>query len=201
MKKTISKLQYITQNNDTLSHAEQARLMFKNGISWVQIRMKNAPKEEIVKQVEEALKYAKEFGGTIIVNDHVDICLATKAHGVHVGLSDCSVSDARNILGENFIIGGTANTIEDIELHVKNGADYIGLGPFRFTTTKQKLSPVLGEKGYREIASELKKRNITIPVVGVGGIEMSEIETIENCGLYGVAISGALLKMITEQTK
>jgi len=197
--KTISKLQYITQNNDTLSHAEQARLMFENGVSWVQIRMKNAPKEKIKEQVEEALKYAKEFGGTVIVNDHVDICLETQAHGVHVGLSDCSVSDARNILGENFIIGGTANTINDIELHVKNGADYIGLGPFRFTTTKQNLSAILGEKGYRNIAEELVKRNISTPVVGVGGIEMNEIETIANCGLYGVAISSALLKHFTNK--
>ena len=196
--KQISKLQYITQNNDKLTHAEQAHLMFKNGVSWVQIRLKNAPKEEIKAQVEEALRYAKEFGGTIIVNDHVDICLETQAHGVHVGLSDCSVSDARNILGENFIIGGTANTIDDIEMHAKNGADYVGLGPFRFTTTKQNLSTILGEKGYREIASELKKRNISTLVVGVGGIEMNEIETIENCGLYGVAISSALLKHFTK---
>ncbi|MCL2413513.1 MAG: thiamine phosphate synthase [Bacteroidales bacterium] len=197
----ISKLQYITQNNNTLSHAEQARLMFENGVSWVQIRMKNVRKEKIAQQVEEALKYAKEFGGTIIVNDHVDICLETQAHGVHVGLSDCSVSDARNILGENFIIGGTANTIDDIELHVKNGADYIGLGPFRFTTTKQNLSTILGEKGYRDIADELEKRNIFTPIIAVGGIEMHEIETLKSCGLHGVAISSSLLKMAMEQIK
>ncbi len=190
----IAAIQYITQDNDSLSHAEQAKLMFENGIDWVQIRMKNASKDEFVAQAKEALVYAKQYEGTLIINDHIDICKSIGAHGVHVGLHDMSVSEVRTALGEACIIGGTANTIEHIELHTKNGADYIGLGPFRYTTTKKNLSPLLGEDGYKYLVAEMKKRNISTPVVAVGGITMDDILAIKELGLFGVAISTSLLK-------
>jgi thiamine-phosphate pyrophosphorylase len=104
-----------------------------------------------------------------------------------------SVKKARKKTGANFIIGGTANTLTDIQLHVKNGANYIGLGPFRFTDTKKKLSPVIGLEGYKNIATEMSRLRIHIPVVGVGGIRVSELDLIQKTGLYGAAISSNLL--------
>ncbi len=192
--KQIANIQYISQDHPQLSHAEQAKLMFENGVNWVQIRMKNASKEEFIAEAEKAMVYAREFDGILLINDHIDICQQVGAHGVHVGLSDMSVAEARAILGDDAIIGGTANTIDDIELHLKNGADYVGLGPFRFTTTKKNLSPIIGLDGYKKLVEEMKKRNITIPVVAVGGITMDDIADIQATGLYGVAISSALLK-------
>jgi thiamine-phosphate pyrophosphorylase len=191
--KLISRIQYITQDNAQLTHAQQAKLMFENGVDWVQIRMKNCSKEAIIVQAKEALFYARALGGKLIINDHIDICKELGADGVHVGLSDTDVAETRAYLGNNFIIGGTANTIEDIQLHLKNGADYIGLGPFRFTTTKKNLSPIIGLDGYKQLVAEMQKRNIQIPVVAVGGIMMTDIEDIQSVGLYGVAISTALL--------
>jgi len=191
--KQIANIQYITQDHPQLSHAAQAKLMFENGISWVQIRMKNSTKNEFILQAAEAMEYAKAYNGILIINDHVDICQAVGAHGVHVGLSDTNVAEARNLLGSEAIIGGTANIIEDIELHISNGADYVGLGPFRFTTTKKNLSPIIGLEGYKLLVVEMKKRNINIPVVAVGGITMEDISLIQETGLYGVAISTALL--------
>ncbi|MDA3823989.1 MAG: thiamine phosphate synthase [Bacteroidales bacterium] len=189
----IANIQYITQDNDSLTHAQQAKLMYENGISWVQIRMKNASKEAIVAQAEEAMHYAQQYNGTLIINDDVDICLQVGAHGVHVGLKDISVAEAKAQLGPDKIVGGTANTIDDIELHTKKGADYLGLGPFRFTTTKKNLSPVLGLDGYKHLVEEMRKRNITIPVVAVGGILLEDIAAIQATGLFGVAISSSLL--------
>lgn len=194
--KQIANIQYITQDHPHLTHAEQAKLMFENGINWVQIRMKNSSKEEILEQAKLAVEYAKAYNGIVIINDMVDICLEANAHGVHVGLNDISVKKARTILGENAIIGGTANTLEDIQLHTYNRADYIGLGPFRFTTTKKNLSPIIGLDGYKKLVEEMKTKNIQIPVVAVGGITMEDIPAIQETGLYGVAISSALLNKL-----
>lgn len=192
--KKIADIQYITRDSDKLSHAEQAKLMFETGINWVQIRMKNSRKEEIIKESELAMKYANEFNGTLIINDSIEICKTVGAHGVHLGLKDIPLNEARNYLGNDVIIGGTANTVDDICYQVEKGADYVGLGPFRFTTTKKNLSPIIGLEGYKKIVEELKKRNISIPIVAVGGITMDDIETIKETGLHGVAISSSLLE-------
>ena len=92
------------------------------------------------------------------------------ADGVHLGKLDMPIKEARERLGKDFIIGGTANTFEDIRQHAADGADYIGCGPFRFTTTKQKLSPILGLDGYHSILTQMREKGITIPVVAIGGI-------------------------------
>ncbi len=199
--KKIADIQYITQNSKYLSHAQQAKLMFLNGITWVQIRMKNCSHKLILEQSAEALQYAKKYKGTLIINDSVEIAKEIKAHGVHLGLNDIPVNDARAILGEKYIIGGTANTFHDIELQANYGADYIGLGPFRFTTTKNNLSPIIGLEGYKTIAKNLKRLKIKIPVVAVGGVTLEDISPIKKAGLHGAAISGALLKPFLEKMK
>ncbi|MFO7867842.1 MAG: thiamine phosphate synthase [Bacteroidales bacterium] len=191
--KRIATIQYITQDHPLLSHAEQAKRMFENGIKWVQIRMKNNTKQEIIQQARIVLEYAKKYNATVIINDHIDICKEVGAHGVHVGLQDVSVAEARKYLGAHSIIGGTANRIEDIEWHTRNGADYIGLGPFRYTTTKKNLSPIIGLEGYTSLVAEIHTRNITIPIVAVGGITMNDISPIQATGIYGVALSTGLL--------
>lgn len=189
----LPEIQYITRDHATCDHAEQAGLMFENGISWVQIRMKKAKREEVIAQASKAVEYANKFGGKLIINDSIDIALETKAHGVHLGLTDMPVDKAREYLGDEMIIGGTANTIDQVILQIERGADYVGVGPFRFTTTKENLSPVLGLKGYSSIINELKNREISTPLVAVGGILLDEIPTIIETGIKGVAISGALL--------
>ena len=85
------------------------------------------------------------------------------ADGVHLGKLDMPIKEARERLGKDFIIGGTANTFEDIRQHAADGADYIGCGPFRFTTTKRKLSPILGLDGYHSILTQMREKGITIP--------------------------------------
>ena len=115
------------------------------------------------------------------------------ADGVHLGKNDMPVDEARRLLGHDKIIGGTANTFEDIERLHRQGTDYIGCGPFRFTTTKKSLSPVLGLEGYKRIVSDMKAHGIDLPIVAIGGILKSDIADIMQTGVTGIAVSGGIL--------
>ena len=94
-------------------------------------------------------KICRKYNATLILNDHVHLVKEIGANGVHLGKSDMSPVKARELLGSNYIIGGTANNMEDIRQLHKSGVDYIGLGPFRFTRTKKNLAPILGIEGYK----------------------------------------------------
>ena len=102
------------------------------------------------------------------------------------------VDEARKLLGDEFIIGGTANTFDDIRRLHEQGADYIGCGPFRYTTTKEKLSPVLGIEGYRQIIEQMRENKISLPMVAIGGLTPDDIDPLAELGI-GVAMSGTIL--------
>ena len=103
------------------------------------------------------------------------------------------VADARRILGAEYIIGGTANTFEDVLQHYKAGADYIGCGPFRYTTTKKNLSPILGLEGYTAIIHRMQEKDIHLPIVAIGGITIADIPAVMQTGVSGIALSGTVL--------
>ncbi|MDR2692557.1 MAG: thiamine phosphate synthase, partial [Dysgonamonadaceae bacterium] len=134
------------------------------------------------------------YGADLYINDHVEICRRIGATGVHLGKSDMPPGEARKILGKNFIIGGTANTFEDILRLNAEGVDYIGLGPFRFTATKKNLSPVLGLPGYKQIMEQCAVRGINLPVFAIGGITAGDIPALLNSGITGIAMSSAILQ-------
>jgi thiamine-phosphate pyrophosphorylase len=199
MKRNIPKIQYITQDHPTLTHSEQAKLAFEKGMEAVQIRMKDSNRDDILHEAKLAMKYANEFNACLIINDSIEIAKEVGAHAVHLGLQDMSIDKARQIIGNDTILGGTANTVKEILLQKSRGADYVGLGPYRHTTTKKNLSPIIGLEGYKTIISQLMEKNIDIPLVAVGGIQLDEIDRLINEGLYGVAISGSLLKTLNNQ--
>ena len=116
------------------------------------------------------------------------------ADGVHLGLKDMPIVEARRILGPKAIIGGTANAFEDVLLHYKSGANYIGCGPYRFTTTKKNLAPTLGLEGYQKLFEQMREADIHLPVVAIGGIEKEDIPALMQAGASGIAISGTILK-------
>lgn len=187
----ISKLHYITQDIHGFSHAELAKLACRGGVDWVQVRVKNKSYSEWMEIAEETKSVCLKYGAKFIINDNVQIANEISADGVHLGLSDMPVHEARKILG-NKIIGGTANTLEDVLMRVEEKCDYVGLGPFRFTTTKENLSPVLGLEGYKKIMHELDKREISIPVFAIGGILADDVSAILETGVYGIAVSGLI---------
>lgn len=187
-------LQFITHYTDTIGYLDSVRIALEGGCRWVQLRMKNATVDEIRPIALEAQALCKEAGATFIIDDHVDLVKEIGADGVHLGKNDMPIDEARKILGPDFIIGGTANTFDDVVLHYNNSANYIGCGPFRFTTTKEKLSPVLGLEGYRDIVAKMKEAGIDIPVVAIGGINAEDIAEIMATGITGIALSGTVLR-------
>ena len=188
------KLQFITHFTDTYSYFDSARMALEGGCRWIQLRMKDASDEEVEKEAVRIQALCKEFGATFLLDDRVELVKKLKADGVHLGKNDMPIAEARQILGKDFIIGGTANTFEDVKAHYEAGADYIGCGPFRFTTTKKNLSPILGLEGYANIVRQMKENNINLPIVAIGGITIEDIPAIMNTGVTGIALSGTILR-------
>lgn len=186
-------LQYISHFTPQISYAEGIRMALEGGCRWIQLRMKDAPAEEIIACAEEVLPLCRRHGAKFLLDDHVELVRQLGADGVHLGKNDMPVDEARKILGPDIIIGGTANTIEDIIRLHKQGADYIGCGPFRFTTTKKNLSPILGLDGYKSIVLKMKELGIDFPIVAIGGITVEDIPAVMGTGVSGIALSGAIL--------
>lgn len=187
-----NKLQYISQGNTVQEQLFNIHQALDNGCKWIQIRFKNHFSDEAFALAEAVKILCEEYLANFIINDNVTLAQQIAADGVHLGLSDMSIIEARNILGDTKIIGATANTFEDIKNHVRNGCDYIGLGPFKFTTTKENLSPILGLEGYRSIIGKMQENGITTPIYAIGGITLEDVEPIMQTGIYGIAVSGLI---------
>lgn len=187
-------LQFITHFTEKYSYFDAAHLALEGGCRWIQLRMKEAPEAEVEAEAIRVRDLCRKYGATFIIDDHVALAKKVQADGVHLGKNDMPIEEARRILGDAFIIGGTANTFEDVKRHWQAGANYIGCGPFRFTTTKKNLSPILGLEGYRQILQQMKAAGITLPVVAIGGITNEDIPDILQTGVSGIALSGSILR-------
>jgi len=184
--KPISTLHYITDQ------PELAELACRAGIDWVQLRVKNHAYADWKARAVDTLAICWAFGARLIINDNVALAGEIGADGAHVGLTDMPVADARRLLGASMIVGGTANTLDDIRLHHEAGADYVGLGPYRFTTTKEKLSPVLGLVGYDRILTACRHEDIALPIIAIGGLDVVDVPNLMQVGLHGIAVSSAI---------
>ena len=186
-------IQYISNSNAKYSHLQGIRLALAGGCRWIQLRMKDCADDEIIPVAKQVKELCREYCAKFVIDDNVEIDRLLDLDGVHLGKNDMPVAEARIHLGENKIIGGTANTFEDVERIYQDGADYIGCGPFRFTTTKKRLAPILGLEGYRSITSRMKSAGIDIPMVAIGGIKAGDIKDIMQTGVDGIALSGSVL--------
>ncbi|UOQ69842.1 thiamine phosphate synthase [Hymenobacter volaticus] len=182
----ISKLHFIAAS------AEQAEQACAGGVRWVQLRVKNTPAaawEEVARATQQVCRH---YGATLIINDNPALVRTIGADGVHLGKEDMPPAEARALLGAGPIIGGTANTFEDVQRLAVAGVDYIGMGPFRFTTTKQNLSPILGLEGYQAVLGQARAAGIRTPIIAIGGILIADVPALLAAGLHGVAVSGAI---------
>ncbi|WP_343613676.1 thiamine phosphate synthase [Flavobacterium sp.] len=187
-----SKLQYISQGETIEKQLYNIHQALDAGCNWVQMRFKNQTEKDAFTLAEAVKPLCEKYTANFIVNDNLHLTKEIDADGIHLGLTDTKIDEARTFLGTSKIIGGTANTFEDIENHVKNSCDYIGLGPFRFTATKEKLSPILGLSGYFDILQKLKKNKIEIPVYAIGGITLQDVSSLMETGIHGIAVSGII---------
>ena len=186
-------IQFITHETGSIGYVEGARMALEGGCKWIQLRMKDASDDEVRQAAAEIQPMCKEHEAVFLLDDRVELAKELHADGVHLGKNDMPIDEARRILGEEYIIGGTANTFDDIQRIASQGADYIGCGPFRFTTTKKNLAPVLGVEGYRDIIAKMRNAGINIPMVAIGGITPDDIDEILATGVQGIAVSGTVL--------
>jgi thiamine-phosphate pyrophosphorylase len=190
----FSKLQYISQGETTEAQMVNIKNALNAGCDWIQLRFKD--KDELSNNyfAEKVKLQCDRYYAGLIVNDFADIAKRVDADGVHVGLGDQSVNEVRAIIGLEKLIGGTANTMEHVLQRFGERCDYVGLGPYRFTETKQGLSPILGLEGYQKITDKLNEMGASIPIYAIGGIVLEDIEELMKSGIHGVALSGAITK-------
>lgn len=186
-------LQFITNNSDKYSIAEEVQMALEGGCRWIQLRMKGASDEEVMETAAQLIEMCRENNAFLIVDDRVNVVNELKVSGVHLGKEDMDPIEARELLGPDAIIGVTANTAADIIKCKGKDIDYIGLGPFRHTTTKEKLAPILGLEGYREIVKDVREAGIEFPIVAIGGITLEDVEPLMKTGVNGIAVSGAII--------
>lgn len=184
---------FVSHQTPKISYEEGIDQALRGGCRFIQLRMKDAPAEKLEETALRVRKKCDEYGALFIIDDNPLVAKRVKADGVHLGKEDIPVEEARHLLGNDFIIGATANTAEDVSSLAQKGADYIGCGPFRFTATKRRLAPIIGLQGYREIISKVRARGLFLPVYAIGGITLQDIPKIMDTGVDGVALSGAIL--------
>jgi thiamine-phosphate pyrophosphorylase len=159
------------------------------GANWIQLRQKNGLELEKLRTAIATVSLCQKYKATLIINDSPQIALESGAAGVHLGLEDYPTLEARKLLGKDAIIGGTANTQLQVLQRVTEGCDYIGLGPWRATRTKENLSEILGEEGIKKVLS----LNLKIPIVAIGGIIPHDVQKILSLGVHGIAVSSGIV--------
>jgi thiamine-phosphate pyrophosphorylase len=187
----IPKLHYITQGNSPKELLENIQKACASGAYLVQLRFISFYDKKLLKLAQEAREITAHFQTRLLITDHYKIAKEVKADGVHLEKSNSCPTITRKHLYTWQMIGGTANTLQECESLIAKEVDYIGLGPFRFTTTKDNLPPVLGLQGYTSIIEEL---NTETPIIGVGGITTDDVTDILKAGVSGIAVSGEITR-------
>ena len=194
-KAVIGRLHVITEEGDGSrpfrSHAELARLALRGGADMIQYRSKSGNIRKMLQEAEEVLAVCREFGVPLIVNDRVDLCLALRADGVHLGLNDMPVRVARSILGAGKIIGATVRGVPDLERVQAESADYVGLGPIFATASKTLPIEPLGPGIIEQVAAVTK-----IPVIAIAGITLNNVPEVMSAGASGIAVISAVSKAL-----
>lgn len=186
-------LQFITNESDRYTIAEEVQMAIEGGCRWVQLRMKDATDEEVRAVALELIPLCRENDTFLIIDDRVELVNELKVSGVHLGKEDMDPLEARELLGPHAIIGITANTAADIIKYKGKDVDYVGLGPVRFTTTKKKLSPELGYEGVKAVVDEVRAAGVELPIVAIGGLTIDDVDPLMAAGVNGIAVSGAII--------
>ena len=189
----MNNIQFITHENQRFGYVEGAEMALRGACKWVQLRMKDATDNKFLSIGRKVAALCRSYNATFLLDDRVHLVAELGADGVHLGKNDMPISEARRILGNEKIIGGTANTFADVQHLAAQGADYIGCGPFRYTPTKRNLAPILGLEGYRNILKQMQQAGISLPLIAIGGIVSTDIAALWGIGVSGIAVSRAVL--------
>lgn len=165
---------------------EQIEDALRGGVTILQLREKNLPEEEFIKEAIEVKKLCDKYGVPLIINDNVDVALMSGADGVHVGVEDMAVAEIRKRVPDDFIIGATAKTIEQAQIAERDGADYLGVGAVFPSPTKKNAIRITTEQ-LKAITS-----SVSIPSVAIGGISANNVTEIKDGGMCGIAVVSAI---------
>lgn len=163
------------------------------GITCLQLREKNISDEEFLKEALEVRALCKRYDVPLIINDNVKVALECGADGVHIGQDDMSIKQAREILGEGYIIGVSAHNVREALEAESSGADYLGTGAAFGSSTKKDANAI----SHQTIADICKA--VSVPVVAIGGIEKSNVRKLKGTGIDGIAVISAVFR--TESTE
>ena len=162
----------------------------------MQLRLKEATTEERIEMGLRLRTLTDRYDACLLIDDDIIATIAVDADGVHLGKRDCPPQEARRILGNDYIIGYTVNSLDDLPRALAANIDYIGVGPYRDTQTKALLAPILGLEGISQIAQQVKETNrqfIVPHIVAIGGIRPEDAGTLfSNKHIDGIAVSGAI---------
>jgi thiamine-phosphate pyrophosphorylase len=175
-----------------LSHTEQVRRLIKGGATLIQLRDKTASPGDFYRDAEAALKIARHHNVTVIINDRVDIALALRVEGIHLGQTDLPPDAARKLLGPKAFIGLSTHNLEQVHVAIKQPVDYIAFGPIYQTTTKEEPDPATGLTTLR-----LVRQIVGLPLVAIGGINQTNAPEVLYAGADSVATISSLLQEAT----
>jgi len=192
MKKFIEKFQFITHDIAQLTHIEQAQIACEAGAKWIQYRCLTKDDKALLEDINIIAGICDDWGATLIVTNHVQLNRKADIQGFHIEDMDADFIALREQLGEDITIGGSSNTVEGLIRLAAEGADYAGCGPFSITTTKPNNSPLLGLAGYAHVVSVLQEKEITLPVLAVGGVKLEDVDSLMDTGIFGIAASSAI---------
>jgi thiamine-phosphate pyrophosphorylase len=165
------------------SHVELARLAIAGGADTIQFRQKGGSTKEMIRIAEEMQALCKQTGVAFIVNDRVDVAIACRADGVHLGQDDFPISLARKLLGDMAIIGGSAGNLEEARACLAEGADYVGFGPVYPTTSKDDAGVASGLALLGQAVEA-----IPLPIIAIGGIGRNNVRAVMKARVHGIAV-------------
>lgn len=194
MQSKIATLHYLTQDLPHFSHIEQVKMACDSGVQWIQLRVKNKTMKEWLRIAGEARKITSDYDAVLIINDQPLIAKEVGADGVHLGRDDMHWKEARVILGKQPVIGVSTHSWKELVEFKGAAVDYAGLGPFRFTTTKEKLDEVLGLDGTWKITKQAAQHSLDLPLIAIGGIALNDVPGLISAGVHGIAVSSAINK-------
>ena len=183
--KIIGRLHVLTDTilQNRFSHIELTKQAISGGADTIQFRQKSGSTKELIEIAMGMRQVCREKGAVFIVNDRIDVAMAADADGVHLGQNDFPIPLARELLGKDRIIGGSAATPEEMENCIREGADYVGFGPVYPTGSKDDAGPVSGIDLLKGIVA-----STTIPIIAIGGIDKSNAARVMGAGAHGIAV-------------
>lgn len=185
----IARLHFLTQDDiPNFSHLDQVKLACAAGVPWIQLRTKETDLETRMSLLSPCVDYCQKFSVTLVINDSVSDAQQLNSHGVHLGVDDGDPHEARQLLGPEKLLGLSSHNREEVLRGKQFRADYLGLGPYRFTTTKKNLSPILGPEELKKLIPLADG----IPVIAIGGITAQDIPDIISAGFHGIAVSSVV---------